>query len=212
MTASLFPTGSDSPVRAASCARRLMLSMSLPSAGTRSPVSSLTMSPGTRSRAEISVRRPSRIALTVGTASFFRAAIACSARYSWLKPMIALSTTMARMMMTSSISPRNAEAAAATIRMMTMRSLNCSTKIVRGLFLPFSTNSFGPCSARSLEAASVVSPVSTDVSKWRNTSAVSSLYQSLIDAKSFALCQVRQKVAVGRVFMFPRRNVARSYS
>ena len=45
---SLFETGLDSPVSAASSTSRLAASMSLPSAGTLLPASSSTMSPGTR--------------------------------------------------------------------------------------------------------------------------------------------------------------------
>ena len=59
------------------------------------------MSPGTSSRAEISRTWPSRRTLTVGTASFFRAAMAFSARYSWVNPRMALSTTMTMMAMAS---------------------------------------------------------------------------------------------------------------
>ncbi len=61
-----FSTASDSPVSAASWARRLTLSRTRPSAGTTFPVSRSTTSPGTRSREEISCTRPSRRTLHRG--------------------------------------------------------------------------------------------------------------------------------------------------
>ena len=97
-----FPTGSDSPVSAASWTRRFAPSTSLLSAGTRLPASSSTTSPGTSSLAEISRTWPSLRTFTLGAESRFRAAIALSALYSCTKPRAALSTTMTAMAIESS--------------------------------------------------------------------------------------------------------------
>ncbi len=66
-TAASFATGALSPVRAASCVSHVAERTSRPSAGTMSPASSCTMSPGTRSTAGISVTSPSRRAFACGT-------------------------------------------------------------------------------------------------------------------------------------------------
>ena len=77
-----FSTGTDSPVSAASSARRFMATITRASAGTFLPVCKITMSPGTRSRAGISVSLPSRITVALGAAIWRNASIARSARYS----------------------------------------------------------------------------------------------------------------------------------
>jgi len=56
----VFPTGSDSPVRVASATCKPAFSMMRPSAGTESPASRSTMSPGTRSENCTSSSVPSR--------------------------------------------------------------------------------------------------------------------------------------------------------
>ena len=63
--ATCFSVGTDSPVRAASSARRLRQVRSRRSAGTRSPDARATMSPGTTSAAGMAVRRPSRRTVAV---------------------------------------------------------------------------------------------------------------------------------------------------
>ena len=139
-----FSTGSDSPVSAASCTRRFALSTRRRSAGTTLPASRRTTSPGTRSREEISRIWPSRRTRTTGVDIRFSAAIAFSARYSWLNPRIALSTTIVRIAIASFQSPRRADATAATMRMTTISAVICSQRIAHGLFWPRSTSSFGP--------------------------------------------------------------------
>ena len=62
--------------------RKLAVSKRRTSAETRLPTSKMIISPTTNSGAETSCQFPSRLTLTVGTASFFKAAIAFSARYS----------------------------------------------------------------------------------------------------------------------------------
>ncbi len=58
-----FSTGTDSPVRAASCIFRLAVSVSLMSAGTVSPVPMTTRSPFTSSRVAMTCTSPSRTTL-----------------------------------------------------------------------------------------------------------------------------------------------------
>ena len=60
-------TGALSPVRAASWVSRVADRIRRPSAGTRSPASTCTMSPGTTSDAGMSRRTPSRVTLLCGT-------------------------------------------------------------------------------------------------------------------------------------------------
>ncbi len=93
---SLFVTGVDSPVRAASSSWRFAASRSLESAGTRLPASRRMTSPGTRSFESMEYSRSSRRTSTCGETIFLRASTACSALYSWTKPRIAFMTTMKR--------------------------------------------------------------------------------------------------------------------
>ena len=132
-----------------------------PSAGTTFPASRRTISPGARSRAGISWAWPLRRTWTLGTAIFLRAAMACSARYSWVRPRAALMTTMMRMTTVSDTSPTRAEMTAATMRMMTITSLSWSQSMAQMLLTPFSTSSLGPYWVRRWVASAVVSPCST---------------------------------------------------
>ena len=77
-----LPNGSDSPVSVDSLISRLTATISLPSAGMRSPASSNTMSPGTKCSAGISWVLPSRRTRALEGSIFLSAARLCSARYS----------------------------------------------------------------------------------------------------------------------------------
>ena len=66
------------------------------------------------------------------------AAMARSARYSCVKP---------RMAIVSLRSPTRKELAAATMRTTTITSVNCATRMRHGLLKPRSISSLGPCSA-----------------------------------------------------------------
>ncbi len=92
-----FVTGVDSPVSAASSVESSLEETRRRSAGTESPASSSTMSPGTSARAGRIDTAPSRTTFAVGAAIFERASSAASARRSWKKPSSALTTTMSRM-------------------------------------------------------------------------------------------------------------------
>ena len=96
-----FVTGTLSPVRAASSARRLALSSTRASAGTASPASSTSTSPATSSSLGTVTSFPPRRTRLCAALSSFRAAMACSALLSWYTPSTALMMTTMRMMMTS---------------------------------------------------------------------------------------------------------------
>jgi hypothetical protein len=110
-------TGSDSPVRTASSARAFRADRIRRSAGTRSPLSRRTRSPGTSSSAGTVLRFPSRTTTASRERSFRIPSMAASAFPSWTKPMTAFTTTTRRMTPVSIHSSRRAVNPAATRRM-----------------------------------------------------------------------------------------------
>ena len=90
-----FSTGMFSPVNAASSIFKLFEFISLQSAGTNFPASSITISPGTISSLETSIIFSSLFTLAVGEDIFWSASIDFSALLSWIKPNIALNITIA---------------------------------------------------------------------------------------------------------------------
>ena len=94
-------TGTDSPVSAASSIFMLALSMIRPSAGTASPASKSTTSPGTRSSLLKVTTLPSRRTLLVAAAISCSASMAASALLSCTTPKTALMITTARIIITS---------------------------------------------------------------------------------------------------------------
>ena len=120
MASVCLSTGSDSPVNAASSIRKLATSIRRRSAGTTVPASRPTTSPGTNSPAATSTSRPSRRTLTTGTDILRRAAIACSARYSWKKPSSVNKTTIAPIAPASRYLPNSSESTAAPMRISTI--------------------------------------------------------------------------------------------
>jgi hypothetical protein len=85
-------TGIDSPVRPASSISSVADTRIRPSAGTLSPASKLTMSPGTSSSAGIPSISPSRRTRAVMISICRRAATLSAALPSWCRPITALST------------------------------------------------------------------------------------------------------------------------
>ncbi len=151
-----FSTGSDSPVRDASLTCSRNSSIILPSAGTLSPDSSITMSPGTTSLAKISLSSEFRKTRATGLSIFFKASIAFSALYSWVKPNNAAAITIANIVMASMTSPTNIDRTAAAKSIITNILVNCPARILNGeIFLGFSS-SFNPYFFnRSLDSSSV---------------------------------------------------------
>ena len=85
-------TGRLSPVSADSATSSLAAFSSRPSAGTMSPASIATTSPGTSLSAGISASRPSRLTLALMITIFCRAATAAAALPSWCRPRTALNS------------------------------------------------------------------------------------------------------------------------
>ena len=86
-----FGTGRLSPVSADSSISSVAAVRSRPSAGTRSPASMLTTSPGTSCSIGNEASDPSRRTLALTTIIFWRAATLADALPSWFRPIAALS-------------------------------------------------------------------------------------------------------------------------
>ena len=110
-------SGIDSPVSRDSSTTRSWTSISLISAGTFPPDSRRTISPGTSSSESISNSSPPRITRVLVRTIFFNASALFSAEYSWMVPMIELSSSTIMINMLSCQSPSNREIAAARRRM-----------------------------------------------------------------------------------------------
>ena len=121
-----FSTGTDSPVNADSSTFNDALSIKRKSAGTISPASKVTISPGTNSSLLTVLNSPSRKTVASGAAISFKALIASSALDSWNTPKTAFSTTTKRIITASTTSPVKAAIKAATNKTMIMKSLNCA--------------------------------------------------------------------------------------
>ena len=87
-----FETGRLSPVSADSATSSVAACSSRPSAGTMSPASIETMSPGTSCSAGSSASSPSRRTFALMIIIFCSAATAAAALPSWCRPSTALST------------------------------------------------------------------------------------------------------------------------
>ena len=144
------------------------------SAVTMSPCSRRTTSPGTSSRAGTSRVSPSRTTRASGLDIRFRASMACSARYSWTKPMMPLRMTMARMMSVSFVSPMSTVMTAATMSTTIMALLNWSSSSCQAGRCAFSTSSLGPRRFRRSAAAPTARPSSGRVPSAAATAAASS--------------------------------------
>ena len=144
ITSAVFSTPSLSPVRELSFTLREKFSKMRPSATTMSPASSSTMSPGTTWAEGITVRTPSRSTLALGADMAFRLSRDFSALKCWTVPSTALRSSTAKMTTVLSPSPETRETRAATIRMTTSRSLNCSKNTCTPVFFFPSARAFLP--------------------------------------------------------------------
>ena len=162
MTVNSFSTGTDSPVKAASSIFNELASKRRKSAGTTSPASNRTISPGTNSSLLIVTVWPLRKTLAFGVDISLSASIACSAFASWTTPMIALIMTTAKIIIESTTSwETTAEIIAAASKTMIIKSLNCSKNFCAiDFFLP-SSNSLGPYSDKRFCASSFVNPLAS---------------------------------------------------
>ena len=167
-----FSTGTDSPVRAASCIRSPDDDSRRRSAGAMLPSSSTTTSPTTRSRAATIASEPSRTTRAEGALMLRSASRDDCALRSCTMPMPAFTTTMAKMMPASPHSRSSAESAAATSRMSTMGSPTCSFTICMSVRGGFAFSSLGPFAARRRAASSSLMPSGDELTSASTTSAV----------------------------------------
>src|ERR1051326_2869024 len=154
----LFDASPDSPVSAASSVRKLTDSSSRPSAGILSPALSRITSPGTSSRAGISVSSPSRSSDLLGAASWRSASMERSARYSCTAPNITENSTMAAIATASAPWPKSEESAAAISRTIISTFLNWASSNAYGETRCAACNSFGPYSTNRRSASVLLSP------------------------------------------------------
>ena len=157
-------TGTLSPVRAASSIFKEALSNRRPSAGTESPASSSTTSPGTSSSECRITIFPSRRTLQVAAVMVCSASIAASALLSCTTPKMAFSRTTARMMITSAHSfspdsmPVKALTPAAIIRMINMGSFSCAINFCSHVAFSASFSLLGPYCSSRLAASAELKP------------------------------------------------------
>ena len=144
-TSHFLDTSSDSPVNISSLILRFILSISLPSAGTMSPVSIYTISPGTNSLLEIWCTSPSLNTFTsMFSVNLERASAAFLERPSVIIPIaipIAIAPTIP---IASWVSPITALTTAAIIKITIIGSLKLSFKSSQKLPSSFGVNSFKP--------------------------------------------------------------------
>ncbi|MNM91185.1 hypothetical protein D3C81_1034790 [compost metagenome] len=158
MASACLETGSDSPVKADSSAYRALHSSQRTSAGTRSPLSSSTISPGTSILAGIISCLPSRSTLALGAESCFSARSERSARNSCTNPSTPLSRIMATIVIASRYSPRRPDTSVAPISTSTIKSLNWLSSKVSGETVLPSDSSLYPLSWRLSAAVSPLRP------------------------------------------------------
>ena len=141
-----FSTGTDSPVKAASWDFKFTASTILKSAGIKSPVSKITISPGTNSLDWTTSNFPFLITFATWLLIFCKASKDFSALFSWATPIIALTTTTIIIIMVSvipspSLTPIIPETIAAIIKTIIIKSLNCSKNFWNKFFFFFAFNS-----------------------------------------------------------------------
>jgi hypothetical protein len=171
-----FGIGALSPVSAASCVSSVAARRMRPSAGTMSPASSCTMSPGTMSVAGTSATEPSRTTFACGTWRFASALMLARAVSSCRVP----STTFRRIR-SATITPVDSSPIArltttTPISMMFIGSRSCSsaTAQIDGGGSPLI--SFGPCCWSRVAASAADRPESELDCIEATTSAASRAY------------------------------------
>ena len=201
-----FSTPRDSPVRELSLTVSPYTSSSRPSAATISPVSSSRISPGTTRADGMVMLRPSRRTLASGEESRFKLSRDFSAFWCWTVPSTAFNSRTANMTMALSGSPVSMDTAAAPIRIMTKRSLNCARNTCHHWSRPASSNTFSPYSLRRCSACPLSipclpesSPANTSASGCSNQSAIclSPLTEFMV-LMSLRYCASASPVSAGR--------------
>ena len=154
-----FSTGVLSPVSAASSISSVAATIRRPSAGTLSPASKVTMSPGTTSSAGMSTRSPPRRTCAWIRSIFWSAATLSAAFPSWLRPRTAFSTV--RPMITRPVDhswSATMLTIAAPSRTSCIRSRYCRRNACQPGSFFASASLFGPTSARRRSTSAVSRP------------------------------------------------------
>ncbi len=158
-----FATGWLSPVRAASSTSRPVAAITRPSAGIRSPASTSTTSPGTIASVGTLASVPSRRTRAERASMRRRAAREASARFSWTKPMTALTSTTTMTTAGVLISPATRKlTAAAPMRIRVRKFVNWAAKRRHAGTGGDSWMRFGPCSDRREATSAEVRPDGDD--------------------------------------------------
>ena len=155
-----FRTGVLSPVSAASSISSVAARTSRPSAGTLSPASKVTMSPGTSSSAGMSARSPPRRTCAWIRSIFCSAATLSAALPSWFRPRTAFRTV--RPMITRPVDHSCSATmltTAAPRRTSCMRSRYCRRKACQPGSFFASASLFGPTFARRRSTSAASSPL-----------------------------------------------------
>ena len=152
-------TGALSPVNALSATSREALVAMRPSAGTRSPASTITMSPGTSASAEISMTDPCRRTRADGVCNEDRAATLSRALSSCRAPMLTLRVTRKATSTAVSVWPIRKDTAATTVSMMFIGVSHCLAAICQAVGRGATGRTLGPNSAVRRVTSSSVSPV-----------------------------------------------------
>ena len=177
-----FSTAKDSPVKAASCDFKLTASIILKSAGIKSPVSKITISPGTNSADWTTTNFPFLITLATWLLIFWSASKDFSALFSWATPIIAFTTTTIKIIIESvnpspSLTPTIPETTAAIIRIIIIKSLNCSMNFSIRVFFLLAFNSFVPYFSLLAITSASERPLFKSVSNFFAVSSAVKLYQ-----------------------------------
>ena len=180
--AAALPIGALSPVRAASCVSRVAEWMIRPSAGTMSPASTCTMSPGTTSSAGTSATEPSRTTRACGTCMLASASMLARAFSSWRDPSTTFSRISSATMMPVDTWPMATLTTVTAISMMFIgsRSWASATAHTDGGASPVIW--FGPRRASRSAASAPVRPASTSEPADATTSSASRAYGGSVSA------------------------------
>ncbi len=198
----LFGTGVLSPVRPASSISSVATTSTRPSAGTLSPASNPTMSPGTRSSAGTSWTRPSRLTLAVMISICFRASTLSAALPSWCRPINALKTVRATSTHAVDQSWMPTTATTAVPRSTScIRSSYCRTNAFHAGSLASSASLLAPYFARRASTSAALRPTAGSTSSFRQVSSRVMAYH--------APCVCGASVAVVVIYV-PGRQTAKS--
>ena len=202
-----FSTLRDSPVRELSLTASLLTSKSRPSAATRSPVSSIKISPGT-TRADGRERlSPARMTLASGEDSSFKLSRDFSALRCCTVPRAAFKSNTAKITIALSGSPVSMDTAAAAIKMITSKSLNWLKNTCHHCSRPCSVSTFSPYSVSLFFASLSLIPCLQDPSFF-STSVSDNSNQSAIPAPLFKVnLSDRYKNAPGNVLHLREHSI-----